>query len=566
MGWYETCKSEVEHMNPPEKMCDYNRCMAIQARIDKTCHNRKWEPGSPYILDNPDGSVCYCCCSCFAENTPIAVTGSEYRLIQDFRKGDPVYAANSKLEWQQVSVDFCNNVEGAKTEAFMVNVRWGTESYQQITVTEDHLFLSPGNNGYVLIPAGALNNNDKLIQPDGSTVAVTQVVSGTQKGGVYTIATSAPFNSMDGHLLNSNGIISADFALQAGYISGQLDKSLLVADLDTRLHVSSEEYHQKFHSEETKKFIGNPDMWPNGFSINIRNNLYIIPPDARSFMTDDQALDILNNPDAPKRPFSNNYALSMVEYLWPLFKAFYNDGINYVMDWNNNVPNAYAFNSYGQRYILLTGGLLRQSSLDKEGLSVILSQALAYFNIAGDDTPVICTGVADYESVTYLGNVYRDSNFITTFRNGVAQIEKLWSFISSKNRKGTDKCTDPGIDCRISTYKAAAALDPIPPCANPDYDPFEAVSATSVKGEGTVIVTFNHPVNDYTALSVINYLITPYVEIVGLSAVGSDNKQIALQAAIMENTEYVLEVSNVISAAGYPLDPNPALLPLVLTP
>src|SRR5215510_12166484 len=104
MGWYETCVQEVQRMVPPGKMCDYNRCLRIQQRIDSACHNRNWAPGSPYLLDNPDGSVCYCCCSCFAWNVPIAVGPSTTKPIQTFVVNDPVYAAVVKngaiVEWK----------------------------------------------------------------------------------------------------------------------------------------------------------------------------------------------------------------------------------------------------------------------------------------------------------------------------------------------------------------------------------------------------------------------------------------------------------------------------------
>lgn len=559
MGWFETCKSEVAAMRPPEVMCDYNRCMKIQSKIDKSCHNRRWEPGSPYVLDNPDGSQCYCCCSCFAENTPIAVNSTEYKLVQDFRVNDLVYAADAKLNWKQVRVDFCTNVDGAKTQAFMVNVRWGNDG-NQITVTEDHLFLVPGN---LLVPAGALNVNDKLVRPDGSTVQVTQVVAGMQQGGVYTLATGEPKNTIDGHLLNSNGVVSADFALQAGYIGGQLDRSLLVPDLDTRLHVSSEEYQEKYHSKEAILFMASPDQWPKGFVIFPRNNLYNIPADAKSFMTTAQAKDIRNNKKAPTRPFSSNYAISIVEYLWVLFKGFY-PGIQYVMDWNNTVPNAYAFSSYGQKYILVTGGLLRQSSLDKDGLAIILSQALAYHNADDSDKAVTCTGNADYDSLTYLGNIFRDGTFINVFRNGLLQVEQLWSFISEANRKGTSKCANPGIDCRIDTFKAASYMDPLPACANPDYVPFEVTGAFSKKGDGTVEVTFSQLVNTNTALTLLNYEIRPYVEIMEARLNETDPMQVILSAVLLEEVEYTLTVSDVLSQDGYLLDPNPAKIELEL--
>lgn len=564
MGWYETCKSEVASMRPPGSMCDYNRCMKIQQKIDNSCHSRHWEPGSPYVLDNPDGSVCYCCCSCFAHNTPIAVNGTDYKLVQDFRKNDKVFAADANLNWKEVTVDFCTNIEGAKTKAFMVNIRWGTQDYEQITVTEDHLFLIPGVPSRVLIPAGALNVNDHLIRPDGSTVKITQVVAGMQDGGVYQLATGEPKNTVDGHLLNSNGVISADFALQAGYIGGQLDKSLLVADIDKRLHVSSEAYSKKYNSKETLKFMASPDLWPKGFTITPKHNLYVVPSDAASFMTHAQAQDIMDNKEAPTRPFSNNYAIGMVEYLWVLFKGFYPD-INYVMDWNNSLPNAYAFNSYSQQYILITGGLLRQSSLDKDGLSLIISQALAHLNVAeSEGKPIVCTGVADYNSVEYLGNVFRDKTYIEVFRNGLGQVEQLWNYISDANRKGRDKCSDPAIDCRIETFKAASYMDPLPACADPDFVPFEVKKATSKKGDGTVEVTFSNHLNDNTALTLTNYEIVPYVEITDAKVSERDPKKIILSAVLFEKEDYALTISNVLSANGYELDPNPTTLPLKL--
>ncbi|HEX7902460.1 MAG TPA: Hint domain-containing protein [Chitinophagaceae bacterium] len=550
MGWYNTCVDEVKKMIPPQKMCDYNRCLRIQNQIDAACHSRHWEPGSPYVLDNPDGSVCYCCCSCFAQNTPIEISPRVFKLVQDFRNNDKVYAATADLQWKEVVVDFCTNIAGAETDSFMVNIEWGTNPVNRIVVTEDHLFLLPGK---LLAPAGSLNVNDMLIAPDGSPVKITRITSGMQKGGVYQIATGEPKETIDGHLLNSNGVVSADFAVQAGYIGGQLDKKFLIPDLDKRLRVGSREYQDKYYDNETLKYIASPDMWPKGFTIFSRHNLYVIPPEAKSFITNKQAEDIMNNEKAEQRPFNSNYGIEMAEYLWKYFKSFY-PGINYVMDWNNSLPNAYTWNLYGQIYLLLTGGLIRQSSLNKEGLSIILSQGLSYCNIDETSEPVTCTGQADYQSVIYLGNIYRDKNFIQTFRDGMLQIQLLWSYISPENREpGKSKCKNPGIKCRIDTFNAAAYMEPIPPCADINYVPFEVTGASSKKGDGTVKVDFNFELNENTATSVINYSITPYVEILD-AKMGQKLTSVILSAAANIDQQYILQVRNVISDKGYVLD------------
>ncbi|WP_346320181.1 Hint domain-containing protein [Chitinophaga sp. YIM B06452] len=549
--WYETCVSEVEHMKPPEKMCDYNRCMKIQNKIDASCHGRHWEPGTPYVLDNPDGSVCYCCCSCFAENTQIAVSASEYRAVQDFRPNDVVYAADGNLNWKEYRVDFCTNVDGQKHDAFMVLIKWGDQPYEYISVTEDHLFLLPGK---VLVPASAVQPGDQLVRPDGSTVKVTFAVTAMVNGGVYQLATGQFSGSMDGHLLNSNGVISADFALQVGFMAGQLDKKFLVKDLDTRLRVGSPEYQQKNHNKEAQHFISHPELWPKGLTIPDRNNLYIIPADAKSFITDSQAQQIMDNKDAKTRPFGSNYGIEMAEYLWTTFRAFY-PGINYVMDWNNPLPNAYTWTSFGQPYILLTGGLLRQMALNKEGFSLILSQALAYMGADEVTPPAVCVGEADYQSLVYFGNIYRDSTFISTFRAAMLQVEQFWSYIVN-DVDPLSKCLNPGIPCRIETYKAASYLDPLPPCADPDYVPFELIGASSKKGEGSIVVVYNRQLNESSALTILNYSLSPYLEIIEAQMDPENDKQVILFAAVLEKTEYTLTVTGVLSALGEPLDPD----------
>lgn len=242
MDCYEQCKSEVAKMKPPAKMCSNDACKKVQEKIDKSCQARGWNTGTPFLLDL-NGELCYCCCNCSGTETKIAVSDTEYRSIQDFNQNDIVFAADVDLNWRKVKVDFCCAMDGANTK--MINVQWGEQEFEQITVSEDHLFLTRGLIGNVLVPASALQPNDSLIRPTGLTVQVTNAELVKPSRMIYQLATGGPKNVMEGHLFNTNGIVTADFALQASYIAGMLPGSFFVHDLDERLYENRAKYKAK---------------------------------------------------------------------------------------------------------------------------------------------------------------------------------------------------------------------------------------------------------------------------------------------------------------------------------
>jgi hypothetical protein len=105
-------------------------------------------------------------------------------------------------------------------------------------VTEDNLILAGARK---LVPAKALKMGDTLCFYSGTGTngigVIKSVASYTSNNLVYQIGTDAPLNptSFDGHLLCADYVVVADFTLQAAYISGLLDRSLLVSDLEQRL-------------------------------------------------------------------------------------------------------------------------------------------------------------------------------------------------------------------------------------------------------------------------------------------------------------------------------------------
>src|SRR6185503_16881439 len=61
-------------------------------------------PIGPQLDPNLNGpnkpGFCYCCCSCFAGNTPIEATPGQYTLARDIHDGDEILAAGVALNWE----------------------------------------------------------------------------------------------------------------------------------------------------------------------------------------------------------------------------------------------------------------------------------------------------------------------------------------------------------------------------------------------------------------------------------------------------------------------------------
>ena len=565
--WYSDCVNEVKTMQPPGVMCDYSRCMRIQQVIDKTCHNRHWEPGHPYALDNPDGSICYCCCSCFAYDTPIQVNANTFKFIQDFLPGEPVLAAGADLQWKTATVRFSSgsapDPQGEGT--FMVTIIYNNPAgeRQVLLATEDNLFLTPART---LVPAKLLAPGNQLLRPDGSAVSVISAVSGLFKGGVHHIDTGVYNGTMDGHLLNANGIVSADFALQLGYMTAQLDRSLLVEDIESRLKVGSPQYQEQHGNTVPLDMIENPEAWPKGFSLIMPDTWVKIPATAHKFITDEQAKGIMDS-NPPSRSFTSNFGLELLNHQFTTFRGFYPQP-HYLYDWNNNLPNAYAWEYRGQPIIMLTGGLARLYALNNEGLSLIISHSLASLYGGNPTNPeqLRCVGPADYEAVlSYMGTIWWDQAYKETVNRAIGQIKNFFNLIPPEYAGGPeDRCLKPSVECRMRTYQAAMSTMPLPWCANPDAREFEVVDA--IPSTGTVVVNFSEEVNADTAETATNYVLQPAVEVTSAKVASDNFKSVTLEAQIQAGVEYVLTVNDVISAHDRPLEDHKNTATFTLQP
>jgi hypothetical protein len=167
-----------------------------------------------------DGEMCYCCC--LGGGWPVATSAAESRPVSELREGDEIRVADVSgggLSWRTAPVAITLGTAAGPAQPVM-KLAYGEGG--RLVVTPDHLFLTRG---------GALVRADRLVPGEhelvgsaGEPVSLTSATAGFTTGAIHHVAlTAGPTTEVDGHLLDSNGVISSDYALQIGYAGAGVD-------------------------------------------------------------------------------------------------------------------------------------------------------------------------------------------------------------------------------------------------------------------------------------------------------------------------------------------------------
>jgi hypothetical protein len=528
-----------------------NFCVDIQTEINEYCTHNSLETDTP-VIQKVNGQKCYCCCSCFAFDTPIEVTPGEFKFIQDIWEGDTVLATGADGEtWVERKVTLTGGLAPGYQLSFMyytafqLNNEAREERY--IICTADHLFLLPNGK---LLAIQDLVPGDEVRAADGGIATVIFAVPGQYDRGVRHIGLGEwnPGDPLDGHLLNSNGLITADLIVQLNYYGGDVPPELLEqTGPDDRLSPGSPAYMSRYPVEAMMDFIGDKDAWPLGFQPHMQP-LINIPEGAHRYFTEKQSEEI--NENSKMWDYGNSVPISTSRYLFKIYGAFY-AGFNFVIDWNRELPNAYFFEDFGQKYIVLTGGLLRNMFVDRDGVAIVLSHLMAV------NQGHTCVGVADYYGIyLYLREVWNDDLFIDVYDRGMFQIENLFGAITDKDGDPANHCKSPGIDCRLEALKSGVRMGGVPACAK-EQPEFFVVSATASDNLKFVTAVFNKKLDPPTAKSKENYTIEPGVEVTEAVFTIFKPKQVKLKVSGLEKgTEYKLSITELLDEKLTPISPE----------
>lgn len=464
----------------PIRQCSSAHCSGADSEINEICKLEGWAINHPVLTRDPQGP-CYCSCSCLAFGTMVQEGDGSFKAIETFVEGDQIMAAGTSLKWSAQPVVFSGGTTGASRQKYTVLVLYGNTA---IAVTSDHLFLLAGDQ-QALRRADRLTPEDMLVSPEGEPVPVRGVHIGDYLAGFHHVAATSkdpPSESMEGHLLNTNGVVSADYAVQ---ITARRED---VAGFSSRAHedlpvVGSREYVEQYG----RKALEQPEM-PASFDASqarirvspvntldmpTRDNVFIpadavtlkIPEGACSFLTQEEAEA---KRSSAKRAFNDPLAREWTEALIAQHRTFYPE-VTYHLDWTEDEVNAYAWVENGVRHVALKGGLVRDMDLELEGIALVLAHELAHHYGGPPLFPagLSCEGQADYRGVrNIMRKVWFGESYVETADSGIGQMAAFFGVPNDPNPPGGNAgCAHPPGKCRVATYHSAVTLAGKPGCA-----------------------------------------------------------------------------------------------------
>jgi hypothetical protein len=592
MAEYNQCLKNAQQIDPKATLCAQWVCEqnTTAAQVAKFCHCQSPYPPPPpgqpcphgantpvVVFDTPT-STCFCCCSCFAYGTPVATAPGQYRAIETFAVLDPVLAAGGDLQWKELTVEFSNGVlphsEHGKT---MMTVYYGdVAAPRSLVVTPDHVFLLASGKlkrAEMLVPG-----TDQLVDPQGNPVALLAKETGGWFGGVHHIATTKTVAvSLEGHLLDSNGVVTGDWAVQiadleGGALGGILDHAegapvdTTDAFMEAHPHLGSNRFAAVAAPELDLQEARPGKFRPYG------QRMLEVPEDACTFISRRQAQSILANPTAPQRPVTSIAGQDAAWYLFRLYGAFYPD-VHFELVWDELLPNAYSWETFGVKIVVLSGGLVRTPGISFSGLALVLAHEIGHLYGGPPlvpDTEYSCEGQADYAATSAVmrGSFYA-SQYPATVSSAVEEIRGFFDLIDPKLREGKPGATCNGIstDCRLDAMVAGMMMTALPACAGgPGVDYLVVESAVASHGEGEkdtqVRVSFNVDVNPATVEELRHWVFTPAAELVSAQVDGEDGAVVQLVAQLDPATEYRLTVANVLSSDGLSIENGKQTVPV----
>jgi hypothetical protein len=543
----ENIRKEPEPFNVP---CTPAGCEKVMSGINAHCGPDKLREGTPVLsyddnLNGPGkGGICYCCCSCLTYGTPVEKAPGVFVPAEQVRKGQSIMAAGPALKWasRQVAFDIGFLSRGQIDYVHTLRVEWPDQppGFRELKITTDHLFLRTDGK---LIAVQDIGAGEVLRRADGREARVIFRVLGQYSGGVHSIE-MGPFENGDlnGHLLNTFGIVSADYAVQAAYAVGDRQLADLLVDDDQISVHGPDEVRASGDADALAEFLDDPSQWPEGF-VPAGGRLVNVPKNARGFFTKAQA-DILRAElefDSP----GNVVASTMVEYLFVLAKAFYPD-VTYILDWDNDAPNGYAFRKRDQTFVVVNGGLARIAVLNRNGMALVLANLIAH------TTGAYCVGEADYHAVADVLRLMWNGEMLgTIYVESTRQLAEIFQHLPDN---GIDTCDEPSTSCRLDAYKAGLMLAPVPECARGHRDPFGLREAVCNDELDSVTLFFTEFVEDISATRKSNYKLGKGVTVVSAVVTRADPAAVQLAVTgLRPDAEYTVTVSNVRSATDRPL-------------
>lgn len=493
----------VDTLGPGAVLCNTNHCDQLQetSAFHAVCNCRDWK-GNPIPDCNPKNNlypvqsgqcvnektnewknvtlrecsqmglpwywqICYCCCSCFASQTPVAAPAG-FRAIEDFAIGDEVLAAAKSgggWSWTPQTVQFSSGSPASAGMGgnLMLSVVYGGE--QVLIATANELFLLP--DGKLKRADQLVPGTDSLVGEDGSSVAIDRILTGNYTGGVHHIATQVvsyrDFNgSIDNHLINANGVVVGDYLLQMFQ-----DTDKMKPHIEPHAPVIGTREYAALNKDVIVKLglamapgaaAALAQVSQPGFDPYEASATYI-PPDAAALFSPAQEAMILDS-DVPKRGFTDQTNVEQVRYYITLYRGFYPE-VRVFLDWASTRPNVFAFEEYGQPTVVIAGEFLRLGPLYGPAMAAGIAFGIAGAMSIGESMGV---GAALYEGIAVLMLTAFDTAWNATVLPAQSQLDTVLAALAPGEGAAAEGVQLSAL-CLGNVIDAAISGEELPKCA-----------------------------------------------------------------------------------------------------
>jgi hypothetical protein len=523
--------------------------------------------------------ICFCCCSCFADETPVATPTGLVRIGQ-IQKGQDLLVASfasaggaPKLTWGPKSVAFSAGTAGTATvQPTMVWLVYGSETHSELICTGDQPLLL--DNGK-FIQAKKIVPGMKLVDQNGKPVPVVLASIGQYVGGVHHIAIDAQWdNSPDNHLILAGGVVAGDFTMQAGF--DQLPASIKADDHDDLPMIGSPEYADTHaqsldahpltvhftarNAKGSAKGATAPLQHTGTFTAYRIAGSFGVPDGAASLLTFEQSKDILMN--GQQASLGNPLPQLMFQTIVKQLTGFYPD-ITFYYDALTPLPNVHAFQEYGKKFVVVTGGLARLVGFNYEGLTMAVGRGIGAFY---GGPPKTTSGLAGVGAADFYGfaavsrNLWQNAPWLTYAMEALKQWQALFDLVKDPaNQGGSDPIYDPSLSCRMGAAQSGLAGGDLPECAGGPPLPKMNLQAANADSLQQVSLTFSVGVARPGSTNAASYSLSPDATITAAAYDPDRNFVIRLTVeGLKAGTDYTVTAKGLQSYLGGSLDPDPA--------
>lgn len=193
--------------------CPVGHCSTVAKKVKKACEKRKEEDeknGRPHIPGNafftnptdPDGDLCYCPCSCYAEGTEILSNGSTVPVESVGQ------SASLTTPLGEIEVIKAKRSDVKDHPALQLDL----ENGKSLKVSTNHPFIIEGGQ---VIEARDLVVGAKLLQENGDPLAITKVMPIRYTGTFYNFQMDGRDESGADRIVISEGVRSGDETVQS---------------------------------------------------------------------------------------------------------------------------------------------------------------------------------------------------------------------------------------------------------------------------------------------------------------------------------------------------------------